>query len=696
VQKPQPISAPPTRQEVRGSLIIHHDAEEASDYGESTSVAGDSTLDLSEDSFAANSDHEPRIHAEEPPKPLNEIAEVEEEEDEVVTVLKTPHAIPLAKTNVVKQALESPLAGKTMLPPPMDMDTEGSDKENIPISQRRIESVTPRPSSRRSESYVTAVSELPSDPPYPEQSQASAIQTETGNDIVDNQPEQKEVVIETQIPLATSPKHEMHLPSLPIRAPLNMKKSFGVRKSHRTSMMETLARRSSVLPGWKTLFGQPKDTNEHASTSTFTEDAAKSHEQPPPAKTITQPAVTPTEEIVNPVVTPVNVPNELARKEKDDTITIIDTELHLGEQRLKTKFTTDSQRIHDALNSLRTKSTPGQALRKAREAHEKIVEAETPAPVRLNERQTMDADEEEEWIPKKDYASLSQRLAEDQVEMPGVETPNETDAIPTRTSIAFAQSEITATIQPVANPTTTSPPTLQAPVEVSESASPSTFAFLNAASQAAEVIRNAMAFITSSTPTSESAPPKPQPSPTPAEKPANLYPQLNEDVDEPMMEIEVNENFTVHYDERGSLESRPDSTYFTQSEAPSQRSQSDVEPPKPSQPAAEPAQSQLSMPPPRKDQPLAKPKPVIMRVQTASQRSKEQQKKALTAVAGTGVYPTLSQSRSVPDLATPAKMAREEARMSSVSVQSTGTYGKGAGQIKALNAAKLAKQRVRL
>lgn len=54
----------------------------------------------------------------------------------------------------------------------------------------------------------------------------------------------------------------------------------------------------------------------------------------------------------------------------------------------------------------------------------------------------------------------------------------------------------------------------------------------------------------------------------------------------------------------------------------------------------------------------------------------------------------MTQSRSVPDLATPGKLARDDtSRMSSVSVQSTGSFMKGGGQIKALNAAKLAKQR---
>jgi hypothetical protein len=98
------------------------------------------------------------------------------------------------------------------------------------------------------------------------------------------------------------------------------------------------------------------------------------------------------------------------------------------------------------------------------------------------------------------------------------------------------------------------------------------------------------------------------------------------------------------------------------------------------------------MPPPQNKKPDPKPKlvPVSIRVPTASQRQKEQQKK----IATTTIYPTLTQSRSVPDLATPGKLARDDtSRMSSVSVQSTGSFMKGGGQIKALNAAKLAKQR---
>jgi hypothetical protein len=151
-----------------------------------------------------------------------------------------------------------------------------------------------------------------------------------------------------------------------------------------------------------------------------------------------------------------------------------------------------------------------------------------------------------------------------------------------------------------------------------------------------------------------------------------------------------NENFTIHYDDRLSLDSRRDSTYFTQSDAPSQPSQVEQVP----QQNHEQQQLHTAMPPPRKEQLPAKPKPVpvSIRVPTASQRQKEQQKKAIAQP--TGMYPTLTQSRSVPDLATPGKLAREEARMSSVSLQSTNGFVRGAGQIKALNAAKLAKQKV--
>lgn len=697
--KPQQESAQPTatRQEVRGSLIIHHDIEEENDNVESASNGGDSMMDLSEDSFATtSSDHDTRIHVEEPPKPLNEITEVEEEEDEVVTVLKTPHANPLAKANIEETFMESPLAGKSVHPFNRDMDIEGSDKENMPVSSLREGSVTPRLSSQLSESYVTARSDVPSeDPPEPEP-EPQAIPTKA----VDNRPmeeQQNEEIIETQVPIATSPKHEMHLPSLPTRAPLNMKKSFGVRKSHRTSLMETLARRSSVVPGWKALFGQPKETTEQPTTSTAPESTSKPAEQPASSKTLAQPVVTPTEEVVNTVVAP-PMAEEPPRKEKDDTITIIDTELHLGEQRLKTKFTTDSQRIHDALNSLRTKSTPGQALREAGELHERILEAETPAPVRINEGAAIEADDEEEWIPKKDYTSLTQRLAKEQAEILSTENNHETQSVKAVVTKKAIQDETPPEARPVASSANISPPTLEAPPEAAPATSPSALSFMNAAAQAAEVIRNAMAFITNASPTAEASTTKPQPSPTPAEKPTNLYPRLNDEIDEPMMDIQVNENFSVHYNERESLESRADSTYFTQSEGPSQRTQTETEgpsqPAQASQPPIEQSQSHTSMPPPKKDQSLAKPKPVVMRVQTASQRSKEQQKKAQTTTQGTGIYPTLTSSKSVPDLATPAKMAREEARMSSVSVQSTGTYMKGTGQIKALNAAKLAKQKV--
>ena len=57
--------------------------------------------------------------------------------------------------------------------------------------------------------------------------------------------------------LATSPpEHQMQLPSLPTRAPLNMKKSFGVRKVSTKSLMESIAGRASIIPNRKTFFGQ--------------------------------------------------------------------------------------------------------------------------------------------------------------------------------------------------------------------------------------------------------------------------------------------------------------------------------------------------------------------------------------------------------------------------------------------------------
>ena len=152
----------------------------------------------------------------------------------------------------------------------------------------------------------------------------------------------------------------------------------------------------------------------------------------------------------------------------------------------------------------------------------------------------------------------------------------------------------------------------------------------------------------------------PSPEPPPPQQ-TNLYPNLNE----PMTEIQPSENFTLHDDDRTSL----DSAYFTQSDdAPSQPSQIAQEN------VTEHQQSQTAMPPPRKGHPATKPKPVpvSIRVPTASQRQKEQQKKALTQ--GTGIYPTLTQSRSVPDLASPGKMARDDARMSTASLQSQGKF----------------------
>ena len=650
-------------------------------------------MDLSEDSFAANSDHESRIAVEEMPQPLNEIVEVEEEDDEVVTVLKTPHANPLAKANVAEQSLESPLAGKSVPRSAPDIDAYGSDKENIPASSFRKGSITPRPSSRRSESYVTAVTDIPSEDLADPQEPGQLPLTE-GVDYQSKQ-QQKEEIIETQVPLATSPKHEMHLPSLPTRAPLNMKKSFGVRKSQRTSIMETLTRRSSAIPSWKTLFGQAKESSDHP-TTIVTEPAAKSIIESVASKAPAQTLTSATEAVIDPVVSPAKIIEEAPRKEKDDTITIIDTELHLGEQRLKTKFTTDSQRIHDALNSLRIKSTPGQALRDARDAHEKTIDTETPGPVQAAEGHIIDVDDEEEWIPKKDYSSLTERLVKDQAEVHAEVHAADIgrEAIPIESVTAEKTSQKTVIENQSVSAAVLSP-AVQVAVAAVPEPSPSTLMFNNAAAQAAKVIRNAMAFITN--PAGESPAPKPQPSPSPVEKSNNLYPRLDEDPQEPMTDIQVNENFTVHYDDRTSVDSRRDSTYFTQTEAPSQLSQVEIEHPPQSiqsHPPAEHRQSHTAMPPPRKDQPLAKPKPVVMRVQTASQRSKEQQKKTQTATQGTGIYPTLSQSKSVPDLTSPEKVVREETRMSSVSVQSIGTYVKGTGQIKALNAAKLAKQRV--
>ena len=134
--------------EVRGSMIIHHDTDEETDHAEVTSV-GDS-IDISED------DHQAQQPIAVVARPLNEIEELEEEDDEVVTVLKTPRPLH-AKANFPKQdeLLESPLAAKRI--PREEMDLDGSDKENVPTL---FKAATPRPSDR-SDSYVTAVSSFP-------------------------------------------------------------------------------------------------------------------------------------------------------------------------------------------------------------------------------------------------------------------------------------------------------------------------------------------------------------------------------------------------------------------------------------------------------------------------------------------------------------------------------------------------------
>ena len=621
-------------------------------------------MDISED------DHEQRHPIEEAPQPLNEIVEVEEEDDEVVTVLKTPRAQPLhAKPNFPTQEefLESPLAAKSHFPQQNeDLDLEGSDKENIPALPMK-KPITPR-ASDRSDSYVTAMTSVAPDEPVPTQEHDTRSDTPAPIEAVEEQ-RKEETIIETKVLVATSPpEHQMQLPSLPTRAPLNMKKSFGVRKSQATSVMESIAGRASIIPNRKTFIPTAQPVEEQSIMDIKLVE-------PKPAPVEPQPIVTPVEEHSNPLT---NGDPARVKKDKDDTITIIDTELHLGDQRLKSKFTTESQRIHDALNSLRTKSMPGQPLR---DGQERILEAETPAPVRMGDGQTLDIDEDEDWIPKKDYSSLAERLTNGQL-------TSQSDMM---------QDIISTAVQSIPEKPATIPPRV---IESAEPRSPVIKAaalpppaspasglfekFENAAATAESVIRNAIAMITN---------PVPEP-PThhhlartpPSSKPStNLYPDLTES---------DNENFTIHYDDRASLDSRRDSTYFTQSEAPSQPSQIDIDPPQPP-PAQEPPQSLSAMPPPRKDQlPVAKPKPVpvSIRVPTASQRQKEQQKKALAQ--GTGIYPTLTQSRSVPDLATPGKLAREEARMSTASMQSTGTYIRGGGQIKALNAAKVAKQKV--
>jgi len=650
-------------------------------------------VDLSEESFALSSDHESRVPVEEIPQPLNEITEVDEEDDEVVTVLKTPHPLPLhAKPQFTTQEefMESPLAGKSVPQQNEDFDLEGSDKENIPQSPVKRVFSTPRPSDR-SDSFVTAPNSFPVDEtltseevPEPQRVQQTA---EQPNEAIRND-EHREVpqeqIIETQVPVATSPpQQQMHLPSLPTRAPLNMKKSFGVRKSHRTSLMETLAGRASIIPNRKTFFGQVTQNLE--STASATESIIKPTEQKPVStEPSIAPSTTPVEKLAKPVTKHSKEDNPKGKKEKDDTITIIDTELHLGDQRLQSKFMTESQRIHDALNSLKLKSTPGQPLR---DAQEKILEAETPAPVRTAVAQEMEVDEEEDWIPRKDYSSLAEKLASEQPPLQvEPEEPTPSEAVENQLPIIEKSPEVDVMSPPAGVQKAASPfqsPIPQPTVSQPPAPSPSASVFQSAAAHAMDVIRNALGVITHPHPVE---PEQTQPSLS-ASKPQSLYPRLSEDLDpEPMADIQ-NENFTIHCDDRASM----DSTYFTQSDGPSQPQ------PEPSQPHSHQShhpdrQSQPPMPPPQNKKPDPKPKPVpvSIRVPTASQRQKEQQKK----IATTTIYPTLTQSRSVPDLATPGKLARDDtSRMSSVSVQSTGSFMKGGGQIKALNAAKLAKQR---
>src|SRR5579859_5237654 len=671
------------RSERRGSLVIHHDIDEDPEHAETKSTGANDSMDISEDSFAAL--HDPRV--EEAPVPLNEIVEEPEDEDddEVVTVLKTPHAKPLhAKLTFDKQALmDSPLAGKGAGRGD-DVDLEGSDKENSGPGRRTP--MTPRPSDR-SDSYITAPMTFPPDeptqPPQPVQQPAQVvpepvepIEPAVPVEQVEHpeshpqQPHQENGIIETQVPLATSPERGMYLPSLPTRAPLNMKKSFGVRKSHRTSLMEHLAGRTSIIPNRKTFLPQPNPPTTSAPESAPPADARIPVEQP---------LVTPTQESADPVA------EDGRKREKDDTITIIDTELQIGDERLKTKFTSDSQRIYDALNSLRTKSTPGQSLKES--DRERIVEIETPAPVRTGERH-VDAEDEDDWIPKTTY-SLAEKLSNNlTTEPPTLPTTENVDVEPTRPEPV----PVTLPALVIEKPTTP-PPILKSPAPQPTHPSPVSTAFKNVAAQAAEVIRNAMAVIT--TPAhpqqlhqKQQLQRQVQHSPVAT---TSLYPRLDDD--DPMTDMQ-NENFSVHYDD----EERRDSTYFTQSDGPSQLSQDSHPQQEPPPHHATDRQSTTHMPPPRKDPvPAKKPVPVSIRVPTASQRQKEQQKKAVgqpPAVAT--VYPTLTQSRSVPDLASPGKLAGDDARMSSVSLHSnTGGFIRGAGQIKALNAAKLAKQRVR-
>jgi hypothetical protein len=440
-----------------------------------------------------------------------------------------------------------------------------------------------------------------------------------------------------------------------------MKKSFGVRTSQQPSLLESIAGRSSIIPNRKTFFGQ---------IATSQPDNTAVVVVPRPVEPKPVAAVMPTE---GKSASAVEKEVVVEKKEKDDTITIIDTELHLGEQRLKTKFTTDSQWIFDALNSLKLKSTPGQGLQ------ERVVEMETPAPVRNAEKLGIDGDEEEDWIPKKDVASLVERLFNENP----VSEMKEIERVPDQVEPMIEIRQVEMPPPVVMEKRTEPAPTADsvAPILPTSTSTPTSAKFESAAAQAVEVIRNAMAIITND--------PKPS---TPKQLPTtNIYPNLD---DEPMADIQPSENFTIHYDDRTSLDSNHDSAYFTQSDVPTQPSQAD---PEPTPPVPQPVPPPQTQPPaPRTAAVKPKPVPVSIRVPTASQRQKERAAKmALTQVPmpTTGIYPTLTQSRSVPDLATPAKMARDEARASNVSVQSMGGFVRGGG-IKALNAAKLAKQRV--
>jgi len=678
------------RTEQRGSLIVHHDSEEDSHLS-----MGIDSSDLSTETLSITSDHESTVAiSNNPPKPLNEIVEEEEDDDEVVTVLKTPRPNALQmKSNALSQQtelLESPLAAKSGPIQNEDLDLEGSDKENVPLQNRTTNtSATPRPSDR-SDSYVTALTSIAQDDL---QSSHAHAHTETISETVAH-PEQG--VIETQVPVATSPpEHQMQLPSLPTRAPLNMKKSFGVRKSQRTSLLESIGGRTSIIPNRKTFFGQMIQSQQ----SQPSEPVVKVSE----AKSATEPATSTSSEIPQTIVSKEanGLENQTKKKEKDDTITIIDTELQMGEQRLKTKFTTESQRIFDALNSLKNKSTPGQALRDE-DHEEKSMEIETPAPIRTAKegREPQVEDEEDEWIPKKDYASLTTQLSNLSKDEPARHV-NEVVASKTEVEMATTENAQHETIKsvPQVAPVEKNPSQiaqLKSPVVSKSILSPSAMSFKNAAAYAVEVIRNARAIIQSP---SHDVPPPP-----PTQPQTNLYPKLTDDLDdEPMLDIQPSENFTIHYDDDDDNDSKRDSTYFSQSEVPSQPTQPDNIA-RPSIAQQEHRQSHVAaapMPPPqpRKEFTKPKPMPVKIHVPTASQRQKEQQKKALTQTATattSGIYPTLTQSRSVPDLVSPGKLAMEQerSRMSSVSVQSTGAVMRGAGQIKSLNAAKLAKQRV--